>query len=64
MIPRILRWVRRAGDESGQSTIEYAMVTVAFLGGTALSWPFFTGLINAFETYYHSIYFVLQLPIN
>ncbi len=64
MIPRLRRWWQRARDESGQATVEYAAVTVAMLGGGVLSWPFFLGLINAFQTYYHSIYYVLQLPIT
>lgn len=64
MIGRMKQWWHRLRDESGQATVEYAAVTVALLGGTALSWPFLTGLLNAFNTYYHSIYFVLQTPIG
>ena len=64
MIARLRRWWQRGQDESGQATVEYAAVTVAMLGGTALGWPFFMALINAFQAYYHSIYYVLQLPIT
>lgn len=64
MIARLRGWVRRARGEEGQATVEYAAVSAAFLVGAGVGWPFFLGLINAFQTYYHSIYFVLQLPIT
>ncbi len=57
------RWSGRgAGDEKGQATAEYALITAMLLGGTVLSWPFFIELINALQAYYNSVYWVIQAP--
>lgn len=53
------RLVRR----SGQSTVEYAVITVGFLGFTTLGWPFLLRLLDALGRYFHSLYYIIQSPI-
>ncbi len=50
-------------DESGQAMTEYSTISFALLLGSAgAAWPFMKDMLNAYRTYYDSIYFVLNLP--
>jgi hypothetical protein len=55
---RVLRALRR-----GQGMVEYAVVAAALLGFTVMGWPFLVKLINALNTYFDSIYYVIQSPL-
>lgn len=54
---------RRPRLHRGQSTVEYAVVSAALLGFTALGWPFLVQLLDALHRYFASIYYVIQSPI-
>ncbi len=47
------------GRESGQAMVEYALITAGFLVGATVGWPYFVQLLNALNTYYRSIYYVI-----
>lgn len=49
--------------QRGQAMSEYAVVSAAFFGFTALSWPYTVQLLNALSRYFQSIYYVIQSPI-
>ncbi|WP_233591422.1 hypothetical protein [Corallococcus sp. AB011P] len=42
---------------------EYGVITAAFFGFTVLSWPFLIQLLRALNTYFQSIYYIIQSPI-
>lgn len=52
-----------APAESGQAMVEYAIVVAFILGGAVLSAPFLVDLLRALNTFYDSIYYVLQSPV-
>ncbi|WP_223642482.1 hypothetical protein [Corallococcus sp. EGB] len=56
--PRVLSRLQR-----GQAMAEYGVITAAFFGFTVMSWPFLVQLIRALNTYFQSIYYVIQSPI-
>ncbi|MHB8874327.1 MAG: hypothetical protein ACYC8T_11625 [Myxococcaceae bacterium] len=53
----------------GQVTSEYAIVTAAMFGFLVIAlspaggWPFLVQLLNALNTYFESIYYVIQSPL-
>ncbi len=47
----------------GQSTVEYATVSAVLLGVGTVGWPFLVQLLNALNTYFESIYYVIQSPL-
>jgi hypothetical protein len=51
----------------GQAATEYAIVSAAIFGflilGTSGGWPFLIQLLNALDTYFQSIYYVIQSPL-
>ncbi|RKH08288.1 hypothetical protein D7V97_19945 [Corallococcus sp. CA053C] len=47
----------------GQAMAEYGVITAAFFGFTLLSWPFLIQLLRALNTYFQSIYYIIQSPI-
>lgn len=47
----------------GQAMAEYGVITAAFFGFTVLSWPFLVQLLRALNTYFQSIYYIIQSPI-
>lgn len=57
------KMVDKAAEESGQATVEYAYVAFALMGGAVASWPFTVELINAMNSYYEAIYWVINSPI-
>lgn len=54
---------RKGAAERGQSLVEYTLVTAGLLGFSALSWPYLVQLLNALNTYFQSIYYVIQSPV-
>ena len=55
MVRRFFKRGRR-----GQAMVEYTWVTHAILiGGTMLTWPFMSTLMNAMTLYYENIYFIV-----
>lgn len=48
----------------GQSMVEYAVITAAILGFSVMGWPFIKLLVNALDTYFQGIYYVLQSPLT
>lgn len=55
--------LRARHPRRGQSMVEYAIITAAFLGFSVLGWPFLTQLLNALHRYFQSIYYVIQSPV-
>ena len=61
--------LRRLRTGRGQATAEYAAVTAALFGCLILAvspaggWPFLVKLFNALDTYFQSIYYVIQSPL-
>ena len=55
--------------ERGQAATEYAIVTAAIFGMLIFAaspsggWPFLVKLFNALDTYFQSIYYVIQSPL-
>ncbi|AFE03876.1 hypothetical protein COCOR_01104 [Corallococcus coralloides DSM 2259] len=49
--------------QRGQAMSEYGVITAAFFGFTVLSWPFLIQLMRALNTYFQSIYYIIQSPI-
>ncbi|RKH48828.1 hypothetical protein [Corallococcus llansteffanensis] len=49
--------------QRGQAMAEYGVITAAFFGFTVLSWPFLIQLLRALNTYFQSIYYIIQSPI-
>ena len=49
--------------QRGQAMAEYGVITAAFFGFTLLSWPFLIQLLRALNTYFQSIYYIIQSPI-
>ncbi|AKJ06532.1 hypothetical protein ATI61_105482 [Archangium gephyra] len=47
----------------GQATVEYVVVSAAFLGFTTLGWPFLVQMIDALGKYFQSIYYIIQSPV-
>lgn len=47
----------------GQAMAEYSVISAAFFGFTVLSWPFLVQLLRALNTYFQSIYYIIQSPI-
>ena len=57
-------WRALLRDESGQAMMEYSTVSYALLLGLAgAGWPFMKDMMLAYQNYYNSIYFVLNLPL-
>lgn len=50
-------------EETGQAGVEYAVITAAIMGGLVMGWPFMVQLMNALNTYYHSLYYVIGAPL-
>jgi len=56
------RFLRRR--PRGQAMVEYSFISHAILvGGTLFAWPFTSALLQALNTYYESIYWVLTSPV-
>ncbi|MHA7628237.1 hypothetical protein [Corallococcus sp. M7] len=49
--------------QRGQAMSEYGVITAAFFGFTVMSWPFLVQLLRALNTYFQSIYYIIQSPI-
>jgi hypothetical protein len=56
------RLLGRLGDESGQSTVEYAYIAFAILAGGLAAGPWMIELIKALQRYYSGVYWVIQFP--
>ena len=50
------------GDESGQSTVEYAYIAFAILAGGIAAGPWMMELIRALQSYYSGVFWVIQFP--
>lgn len=52
-------------SQRGQAMVEYSSITFFLLLGTAgIGWPFMVSLLNALNTYFASIYWVLRSPVG
>jgi len=50
-------------DESGQSMMEYSMISFMILAGGTVGLPYLVNeIIKAYDIYIGSLYFILSLP--
>lgn len=58
MVPTTLR------EKKGQSIVEYSLIMAAIMGGlTVVGFDLYPRFVHAFQLYYDSYYFMLNLPI-
>lgn len=62
---RKLHRLLRIQSERGQAMVEYSSITFfLLLGSIGIGWPFMVTLLNALNTYFASIYWVLRAPVG
>lgn len=57
-------WKRRHRGERGQSMVSYAVVTACLLGGLMyMSIEMIPRMLEAYNSFAHSMYFVINMPL-
>jgi len=52
------------GNRGGQSIVEYSLILAALMGGLMLmGFDLYPRFVHAFQLYFDSFYFMLNLPI-